>query len=181
MKSKYLVIFFLIFVPVLLPEEFYLFDEGDEVDPSVFEDHKSNKFQLSYSLFPEEQKKLAVTFSKYFNNRTGFFLEAAQKERGSEFSEKSEFCGGLAYRFTKRSWTWVFTGNLGLSVNDDVTDLNNESKGFRLNHVTGRFSAEYIFRSGFGFNLSMTARMPIEFDLDDGMRPIHSLGILFQF
>ena len=45
----------------------------------------------------------------------------------------------------------------------------------------GRFTVEYFFKNGLGFDYSMVGRMPIEIDVNEDMSPQHSIGILFQF
>ncbi len=179
---RYLIISIFCLATVLLSNEFLLFEETTPTDPSVFTDFKYNKLKTSYTVFPLNQKKFATTYTRFFNNKTGFFAEAAVKERGSSFYQKSEFSAGLAYRLTSRAWTWVFQGNIGLSANDDLKDISGRSKGFRVNHIVGRFTPEYIFRNGFGFDVSMTVRMPIQYiDIDVDMRPVLSAGFIYQF
>jgi hypothetical protein len=162
-------------------EEFDLFRERDEVDAEVYTGHKSNVLSLSYSLFPSEQKKAAFEFSRYLNGRLGFSAGIASSERGRTFSEKAEFTAAVTYRFTKRAWTWIFSGDLGLSVNDDVVDLNGNSKGFRLNHFYGVFSAQYVLKNGFGLEYFATGRMTFETEVVEDFLPIHSLGLIYQF
>jgi len=171
----------LILSALLFCDEFDLFDERDAVDESLFRDHKFNRIVSSYSLLPSEYKAPAVSFSHYFNRKIGFIFETAISESGDSFKEKADFTGGITYRFTKRARTWIFTGDLGFSVNDDVKDYYGISKGFRLNHFTGRFNIEYIFSNNIGFCYSMKGRIPIEFDLDEDVSPIHSAGLIFQF
>ena len=179
---RYLIFSIFCITTALLSNEFLLFEEKPATDPSVFTDFKYNKFKTSYSLFPLYQKKFAITYTRYFNKRSGFFAEAAVTEQGSDFYQKSEFCAGLAYRLTRRARTWVFQGNLGISANDDVEDMSGRSKGFRVNHVIGRFTSEYVFKNGIGFDVSMTVRMPIQYiNIDVDMRPVLSVGFLYQF
>lgn len=161
--------------------EFDLFEEQNNLDPSIYRDIKYNKFRSSYSLFPVEQKKFGIGFSRYFSKKLGMHFEWDFTETGKDLKEKSEIILAGTYRFTKRAWTWVFSGDLGLSVSDDVTDLNGVSKGFRLNHLYGRFSAEYIFSNGLGFDYSMSARMTLETAVDEDVSPIHSIGLIYQF
>ncbi|MBN2857283.1 MAG: hypothetical protein JXN63_02670 [Candidatus Delongbacteria bacterium] len=161
--------------------EFLLFDEKNITDQSVFFDHKFNRMKMSHSIFPSGEKKFNLGYSRFFTKKTGVFFNSYASESGVTFYEKSEFALGLTYRFTKRSRTWVFLGDIGFSLNDDVKDDLGRSKGYRINHAVGRFIAEYTFKNGFGFDYSMSARMPIEFDLDESMSPIHSVGIVFQF
>lgn len=180
MKFVYLSILILSSV-LLASNEFLLFDEKDVTDQSVFQNHKFNRLKTSYSLYPSDQKKFNLGYSRFFTKKTGMFLNAYASESGVTFEEKSEFAAGITYRFTKRSWTWVFLGDIGLSINDDVKDDYGKSKGYRVNHATGRFTVEYTFKNGFGFDYSMSVRMPIEFDLDESTTPIQSIGIIFQF
>jgi hypothetical protein len=160
---------------------FLLFDEKNETDQSVFQDHKFNRLKASYSIYPSDQKKFKIGYSRFFTKKTGGFFNVCASESGVTFYEKSEFAAGITYRFTKRSWSWVFLGDIGLSLNDDVDDNYGSTKGYRINHLVGRFTAEYTFKNGFGFDFSMSARMPLEFDLDESMSPIHSVGIIYQF
>lgn len=174
-----LIIFFLF--ASAFPGEFDLFEERREADETVFRDHKANKVCASYTLFPEKLKNGSIEFTHYLGKKAGFFIEGAYSESGSSFKEKADISAGIAYRFTKRARTWIFTGGLGFSANDDVEDYYNISKGFRLNHLTGKFNAEYIFSSDIGVFYSMKARMPLEFDLDEDISPMHTVGIIFQF
>ena len=180
MKKVYLLI--LVFTAALLASnEFLLFDEKSVTDESVFQEHKFNRLKAFYSLHPSGQKKFSLGYSRFFTKKIGVFFNAYASESGVTFEEKSEFAAGITYRFTKRSWTWVFLGDIGLSLNDDVEDDYGKSKGYRINHVTGRFTLEYTFKNSFGFDFSMSARMPIEFDLDESTTPIQSIGIIYQF
>lgn len=182
MRMKFFYLSILIFSAVIFASnEFLLFDEKNETDQSVFQNHKFNRLQTSYSLYPSEQKKFSLGYSRFFTKKTGAFFRAYASESGVTFYEKSEFATGITYRFTKRSWTWIFLGDLGFSLNDDVEDDYGNTKGYRINHLVGRFTVEYTFKNGFGFDYSMSGRMPIEFDLDESMSPIHSIGIIFQF
>ena len=179
---RYFTGFFIFFLcSSVFPGEFDLFEERREVDESVFRDHRSDKISVSYALFPKDMKNGSVEYVHYLGKKAGFFIEGACSESGSSFKEKADISAGLAYRFTRRARTWIFTGGLGFSVNDDVKDYDNISKGFRLNHLTGRFNTEYIFPFDLGIFYSMKARMPLEFDLDEDVSPIHSVGIIFQF
>ncbi|MGD9706784.1 MAG: hypothetical protein AB7V07_03835 [Candidatus Delongbacteria bacterium] len=180
MRSLTGLIIILMFSTVL-PGEFDLFEERREVDESVFRDHRSNKLSVSYVLFPNDLKNGSVEYAHYLGKKAGFFIEGAYSESGSSFKEKADISAGLAYRFTKRARTWIFTGGIGFSANDDVKDYYNVSKGFRLNHLAGRFNAEYIFPFDLGVYYSMKARMPLEFDLDEDESPMHSIGIIYQF
>ncbi|MCG2760853.1 MAG: hypothetical protein L6407_06545 [Candidatus Delongbacteria bacterium] len=179
--KKYFGIILILTNFILIAGEFDLFEEKEELNSSVFQDFKFNKFRASYSLYPTEQKKIGLSFSRYFSRKLGFLIEMDQSDSGSDFKEKTEIIFAGTYKFTKRAWTWVFTGDFGLSVNDDVKDYDGVSKGFRANHVYGRFSAEYIFENGLGLDFSMAGRMPIEFDLDEDVSPIHSIGLIYQF
>jgi len=161
--------------------EFDLFEESNLLDNSIFSDFKFNKIRTSYSLYPSEHKKFGLSYSRYFTRKIGFIIELDQSEYGTEMKEKSELIIAATYKLTRRAWTWVFLGDIGLSVNDDIKDYDGVSKGFKANHLYGRFSAEYIFSNGFGFDFSMVGRMPIEFDLDEDMSPIHSIGLIYQF
>ncbi|HXK49881.1 MAG TPA: hypothetical protein PKW56_05400 [Clostridiales bacterium] len=174
-------IFIICIFASVFPGEFDLFEERREADESVFRDHKSNKLCASYTLFPADIKNGSVEFTHYFGKKAGFFIESAYSESGSSFKEKADITAGIAYRFTKRARTWIFTGGLGFSANDDVEDYDKISKGFRLNHLTGKFNAEYIFSFDVGVFYSMKARMPLEFDLDEDVSPMHAVGIIFQF
>jgi hypothetical protein len=165
----------------LISSEFDLFEERESIDESVFRDHKFNKVISSYSIYPSDRKKFALSYSHFFNNKIGFVFETALSESGDSYAEKSDFMLGLTYRFTRRARTWVFSGDLGLSANDDVKDYEGISKGFRLNHLTGKFISEYIFPGGFGLAYTMTGRMPLEFDLDEDVSPIHAVALTFQF
>jgi len=178
---KYLTVVLLLSAYVLVAGEFDLFQEKSMTDESVFKDYKFNKFRASYSLFPSEQKKIGISFSRYLTRKLGFIIELDQSEYGTGLKEKSEFIIAATYKFTKRARTWVFLGDLGLSINDDVEDYEGNSKGFKANHLYGRFCAEYVFSNGFGIDFSMVGRMPLEFDLDEDVSPIHSIGILYQF
>ena len=108
-------------------------------------------------------------------------IESDISDTGSNTKEKAEIIFAGSYRFTKRVRTWIFQGNLGLSFNDDMKNDYGESKGFRMNHLYGRFTVEYFFENGLGFDYSMVARMPLEIDVDEDMSPQHSVGILFNF
>ena len=108
-------------------------------------------------------------------------IEANFADSGSNMKEKAEVVLAGSYRFTKRVRTWIFQGNFGLSFNDDVKDDYKVSKGFRMNHLYGRFTVEYFFKNGLGFDYSMVGRMPLEIDVDEDISPQHSIGILFNF
>gem|GEM_PF-1241301 len=179
--KKYFAVILFVTGFTLLAGEFDLFEDKSELNPSIFKDFRSNKVNASYSLYPVEQKKIGIGFSHYLGSKLGFHIEYDMTETGNSFKEKSEILIAGTYIFTKRAWTWVFTGDLGISINDDVKNYENVSKGFKANHVYGRFSAEYIFSNGIGFDFSMIGRMPIEFDLDEDVLPIHSLGLIYQF
>jgi hypothetical protein len=161
--------------------EFDLFEETSSVDQSMYRDYKFNKFRTGYSFYPQDQKKFGISFSRTLTKRLGFTFEYGQTDAGNSFSEKAEIIGALNYRFSKRSWSWIFTGDLGFSANDDVEDLNGIEQGFRINHLMLRFSAQYIFQNGFGFDYSMTGRMTLETGVDEEIFPMHSLGIVYQF
>jgi hypothetical protein len=167
--------------PLLQAEEFDLFTEKQEVDPEVYTGHKYNVLGLSYAIVPNDNKSAAFEFSRYFGGRVGFSAGLAISEAGKEFAEKSEFTAAVSYRFTKRAWTWIFSGDLGLSANDDVVGLNGGSKGFRLNHFYGVFSAQYVWKSGFGFEYFAKGRMTFETGVEEDFLPIHSLGLIYQF
>lgn len=178
---KFLILSIIVANFLLIAGEFDLFKEQSGPDPAVFQDFKFNKFRFSYSLYPVEQKKAGLSFTRFLGKKLGFTVEYDQTETGSDLNEKSELIVAATYKFTKRSWTWLFLGDLGLSINDDVKDFYGASKGFRANHIFGRFSAEYIFRNGLGFDFSMSARMTLETGVDEEISPIHSIGILYQF
>lgn len=179
--KKYLFLFLFTAGFTLAAGEFDLFDEGTQMNPSVFNDFKFNKIRTSYSFFPSEQRKFGLSFSRYFTRKFGFIIELDQSEYGSSMKEKSELIIAGTYRFTKRAWTWVFLGDIGLSINDDVEDFSGVSKGFRTNHLYGRFSVEYIFGNGLGFDYSMVGRMTLETGVEEDIFPIHSIGLIYQF
>jgi len=178
---KYFTVMLFLTAYVLVAGEFDLFQEKGMTDDSVFKDYKFNKFRASYSLFPSEQKKFGISFSRYLTKKLGFIIELDQSEYGTGLKEKSELIIGATYKFTKRARTWVFLGDLGLSINDDVENYEGDSKGFKTNHLYGRFCAEYIFSNGLGIDFSMVGRIPLEFDLDEDVSPIHSVGLIYQF
>ena len=161
--------------------EFDLFEEKNMFDESLYQDYKFNKVRTSYSLYPSEQKKFGISFSRYLTKKAGFIVELDQSEYGSSLKEKSEVILAGTYKFTKRARTWVFLGDLGISINDDIRNYEGKSKGFKANHIYGRFCVEYVFSNGLGLDFSMVGRMPIEFDLDEDVSPIHSIGLIWQF
>ncbi len=165
----------------LFSGEFDLFEEREIIDEAVYKDHKFNRIETAYGLYPSDQKKISLSYSHFFTKKTGFIFETGISESGSTFREKTDVFFGVAYRFTKRARTWVFSGDLGFSANDDVKDYGGISKGFRINHFTGKFRTEYIFSCGVGLAYTMTARIPLEFDLDEDVLPIHSIALTIQF
>ncbi|MBN2790032.1 MAG: hypothetical protein JXR69_07570 [Candidatus Delongbacteria bacterium] len=180
MKKLFIIILLLNFI-ALFSGEFDLFKEKKAQDQSLYKDLKHNKIRLSYTLFPASYNKIGFAVEEYITKRLGFMIEADFSDEGSTMKEKAEIIIAGSYRLTKRVRTWVFQGNLGLSFNDDVAYDNGMSKGFRTNHMYGRFTVEYLFKNGLGFDFSMVGRMPIEFDINEDMSPQHSIGILFNF
>ena len=174
-------IILLLNILTLFAGEFDLFKEKKKRDETLYKGLKHNKLRLSYTLFPSDYHKVAFGVEEYISKRFGFMIEAGFTDSGSNVKEKSEVVLAGSYRFTKRVRTWIFQGNLGISFNDDLSFDDGSSKGFRLNHIYGRFTVEYFFKNGLGFDYSMVARMPIEFDLDEDSSPQHSIGILFNF
>jgi len=179
--KKILTIIFLLNIVGLLADEFDLFTEKKKLDQSIYKDLKHNKLRLSYTLFPADYNKVGFGIEEYITKKLGFMIEADFSDAGNTMKEKAEIIIAGSYRLTRRVKTWIFQGNLGLSFNDDVTYDNGTSKGFRTNHMYGRFTVEYIFKNGLGFDYSMVGRMPIEFDINEDMSPQHSIGILFNF
>ena len=165
----------------LFAGEFDLFKEKKKLDQSLFKDLKHNKLRLSYTIFPSDYNKVGFAVEEYITKKLGFMIGANFTDSGSNMKEKAEIILAGSYRFTKRVKTWIFQGNIGLSFNDDVSYDNGTSKGFRMNHLYGRFTVEYFFENGLGFDYSMVGRMPIEIDVDENMSPQHSIGILFNF
>ena len=179
--KKIFILIFILNLTCIFAGEFDLFKKKKKIDKSIYKDFKHNKFRLSYTLFPSDYNKIGFAIEEYINKKLGFMIEADFTDSGSNMKEKAEIILAVSYRFTKRVRTWMFQGNLGLSFNDDITYDNGTSKGFRMNHLYGRFTVEYFFKNGLGFDYSMVGRMPIEIDIDEGMLPQHSIGILFQF
>ena len=180
MKKLFLILFILE-LTCIFAGEFDLFKEKKKLDQSIYKNLKHNKFRLSYTLFPSDYNKVGFAIEEYINKKFGFMIEAHLADSGINMKEKAEIILAASYRFTKRVRTWMFQGNLGLSFNDDITYDNGTSKGFGMNHLYGRFTVEYFFKNGLGFDYSMVGRMPIEIDVDEDMSPQHSIGILFQF
>ena len=179
--KKIIFIIFILNLTCIFAGEFDLFKEKKKLDQSLFRDLKHNKLRLSYTLFPSDYNKVGFAIEEYISKRFGFMIGANFTDSGSNMKEKAEIILAGSYRFTKRVKTWIFQGNLGLSFNDDVSYDNGTSKGFRMNHLYGRFTVEYFFENGLGFDYSMVGRMPIEIDVDEDMSPQHSIGILYNF
>ena len=179
--KKIIFIIFILNLTCIFAGEFDLFKEKKAKDESLYRDLKHNKLRLSYTLFPSDYHKLGFAVEEYITRRFGFMIEANFSDSGSDMKEKAEIILAGSYRFTRRVRTWIFQGNLGLSFNDDVSYDNGVSKGFRTNHFYGRFTIEYFFKNGLGFDYSMIGRMPLEIDVDEDISPQHSIGILFNF
>jgi len=179
--KKLLFVIFVLNLTCVFAGEFDLFKEKKKLDQRLFRGLKHNKIRLSYTLFPSDYNQVGFAVEEYITKKLGFMIGANFTDSGSNVKEKSELILAGSYRLTKRVRTWVFQGNLGLSFNDDISDDSGTSKGFRMNHLYGRFTVEYFFNNGIGFDYSMVGRMPLEFDIDEDMSPQHSIGLLFNF
>lgn len=179
--KRIILVIFILKLTYLFAGEFDLFKEKKELDQSLFKNLKHNKIRLSYTIFPSDYNKVGFTLEEYISKRWGFMIGANLTDSGSNMKEKAEIILAGSYRFTKRVRTWIFQGNIGLSFNDDISYNDGTSKGFRMNHLYGRFTVEYFFENGLGFDYSMVGRMPIKIDVDEDMSSQHSIGILFNF
>ncbi|MDA3884403.1 MAG: hypothetical protein PF638_02310 [Candidatus Delongbacteria bacterium] len=179
--KKTIFIIFILNLTCIFAGEFDLFKTKKKLNQKLFRNLKHNKLRLSYTLFPSDYNKVGFAVEEYITKKFGFMIGANFTDSGSNMKEKAEIILAGSYRFTKRVRTWIFQGNMGLSFNDDVYNNSGTSKGFRMNHLYGRFTVEYFFANGLGFDYSMVGRMPIEIDVDEDMMPQHSIGILFNF
>ena len=186
MLKKIVIILFLccLFIDVKA-EDIDLFAERyQEVDKTLFKDYNRHKLRLPFSFIPFDENKIGLGYEYYFSKKYGVFLEGHSKlynTQNNDIDEKVEINIAASYRFTPKAKNWVFFGDIGLSLNNDIED-EGELTGFTVNHLFGRLALEYIWDNGFGLDYSLEGRMPLSNAyIDDGVKESQSLTFIYQF
>lgn len=180
-KIFYLV---LILLPLhmLFAEDFDLFTPEEKVDPGIYNNLKHHKFRATYCAYPRTNERTGIGYEYFFTKKWALFTEGLYKNSITQFGngERIEANLGVTYRFTKRVVGPVFLGTIGMSLNNDYNNDNGDNRGFRINQVFVKFTAEYSFKNGFGVEYGLVGKMSIEPELDEN-EAHHFLSLVYLF